>query len=60
MFLTVPAYNLEKLHSHLKDQLPTIKNGLFETYKEIIPVLIKQRYKSDYHLNVNLPNQQAS
>ena len=60
MFPTVPAYNLEKLHYHLKDQLPEIKNGLYETYKEIIPALMKQRNEPNYHLNINLPNQQAS
>ncbi len=60
MFPTVPAYNLEKLHYYLKDQLPEIKNGLFETYKEIIPALIKQRDEPDYHLHILLPNQQSS
>ena len=39
MFLTVPSHNLKKLHDHLKDQLPEIKNGLMETYKDIIPAL---------------------
>ena len=56
----VPAYNLEKLHSHLKDQLPEIKKGLFNTYKEIIPALIKQRDEPEYHLDVSLPGQQIS
>ena len=60
MFPTVPAYNLEKLHYHLKDQLPEIKNGLFETYKEIIPALKKQRDEPNYHLDISLPEQQAS
>ena len=59
MFPTVPAYNLEKLHHHLKDQLPEIKNGLFETYKEIIPALMKQKDEPNYHLNIHLPNQQV-
>ena len=60
MFPTVPAYNLEKLHHHLKHQLPEIKNGLFETYKEIIPALMKQKDEPNYHLNIHLPNQQVS
>ena len=60
IFPTVPAYNLEKLHFHLKDQLPVIKNGLFETYKEIIPALKKQRVEPNYHLDISLPEQQAS
>jgi fatty acid desaturase len=60
MFPTVPAYNLEKLHHHLKDQLPEIKNGLVNTYKEIIPALKKQKDEPNYHLNIALPNQQTS
>ena len=60
MFPTVPAYNLEKLHYHLKDQLPEIKNGIFDTYKEIIPALKKQRDEPSYHLNISLPGQQLS
>jgi fatty acid desaturase len=60
MFPTVPAYNLEKLHHHLKDQLPEIKNGLVNTYKEIIPALKKQKNEPNYHLNIVLPNQQTS
>ena len=60
MFPIVPAYNLEKLHHHLKDQLPEIKSGLFETYKEIIPALKKQRDEPNYHLDISLPEQQAS
>ena len=58
MFPTVPAYNLEKLHSYLNDQLPEIKNGLFETYKDIIPALMKQKKEPNYHLKIQLPNQQ--
>ncbi len=60
MFPTVPAYNLEKLHYHLKEQLPEIKNGLIDTYKEIIPALKKQRDEPDYHLDISLPKQQTS
>ena len=60
MFPTVPAYNLEKLHHYLKDQLPDIKDGLFDTYKEIIPALKKQRDEPDYHLDISLPEQQVS
>ena len=57
MFPTVPAYNLEKLHYYLKDQLPEIKKGLIETYKEIIPALKKQKLKPHYHVPISLPDQ---
>jgi Fatty acid desaturase len=59
MFPTVPAYNVEKLQYHLKDQLPEIKNGLYDNYKEIIPVIKKQRDEPNYHLDISLPERQA-
>ena len=40
MFPTVPSYNLDKLHQHIKDQLPKPNDGLIDAYKEIIPALI--------------------
>ena len=43
-----------------KDQLPKIKNGLFDTYKEIVPALIKQKIEPNYHLEISLPDQQVS
>ena len=60
MFPTVPAHNLKKLHDHLKDQLPEIKNGLMETYKDIIPALKKQNLDPDYHVPISLPKYQGS
>jgi len=53
MFPTVPSYNLDKLHHHIKDQLPKPNNGLIDAYREIIPALMKQRryelfYKKRY------------
>ena len=55
MFPMVPSYNLDKLYEHLKDQLPPIKNGLIDTYKEIIPALRKQIEDPKYSINVKLP-----
>jgi len=60
MFPNIPAYNLEKLHFHIKDQLPEIKNGLIETYKDIIPALIKQKEEPNYHLNISIPEEQTT
>ena len=37
MFPTVPSYNLDKLHHHIKEQLPNPNDGLIDAYKEIIP-----------------------
>ncbi len=50
MFPTVPSYNLDKLHHHIKDQLPEPNYGLIDAYKEIIPALIKQREDASYFI----------
>jgi fatty acid desaturase len=42
MFPTVPSYNLDKLHHHIKDQLPRTNDGLIDAYKEILPAMMKQ------------------
>jgi|TARA_B110000914_G_C15472976_1_gene451620 fatty acid desaturase len=55
IFPTIPSYNLDKVHDHLKDQLPQIKNGLINTYKEIIPALIKQTQDSKHSIDVEIP-----
>tara|TARA_Y100000590_G_scaffold274793_1_gene308495 strand:- start:1777 stop:2778 length:1002 start_codon:yes stop_codon:yes gene_type:complete len=58
MFPTVPSYNLDKLHNHLKDQLPKTKIGLIDAYRDIIPTLIKQKKDPNYHFPVSLPKEQ--
>ena len=58
MFPTVPAYNLDKLHHHIKDQLPKPKNGLIDAYREIIPALIKQREDENYFIKKDIPQLQ--
>jgi fatty acid desaturase len=58
MFPTVPSYNLDKLHHHIKDQLPKPNYGLVDAYKEIIPAIIKQSKESEYYLKKDLPNLQ--
>ena len=55
MFPTVPSYNLDKLHHHIKNQLPTPNNGLIDAYKEIIPALMKQRKDTSYFIKKELP-----
>ena len=60
MFPSVPSYNLPKLSKLIKDQLPKANSSLFDAYKEIIPALKKQRDEPDYHLDISLPEKQAS
>ena len=55
MFPMVPSYNLDKLHNHLKDQLPRTNIGLIDAYKEIIPALAKQKKDPSYRIPVTLP-----
>ena len=59
MFPTVPSYNLDKLHHHIKDQLPKPNDGLIDAYKEIVPAIIKQSKESDYYLKKDLPQLQS-
>ena len=58
MFPTVPSYNLDKLHHHIKDQLPRTNEGLIDAYKEIIPAIMKQSKDEDYFLIKDVPQLQ--
>ena len=58
MFPTVPSYNLDKLHNHVKNQLPKTNNGLIDAYKDIIPALLKQKEDPSFHIPVSLPRKQ--
>ena len=55
MFPTIPSHNLDKLHHHIKDQLPRTNTGLIDAYKEIIPALLRQSKEEDYYLKKDLP-----
>ena len=59
MFPMVPSYNLDKLHHHLKDQLPKANTGLIDAYKEIIPALAKQKKDPKHHIKIILPETQS-
>ena len=54
MFPTVPSYNLDKLHHHIKDQLPRTNDGLIDAYKEILPALMKQKEDSSYYFKKSI------
>ena len=58
MFPTVPSYNLDKLHQHIKDQLPRTNDGLIDAYKEILPALISQKDDSSYFFKKEVPEPQ--
>ena len=50
--------NLDKLHHHIKDQLPKPNNGLINAYSEIIPALIKQKEDTSYFIKKDIPQLQ--
>ncbi|MFK5972207.1 MAG: NADH:ubiquinone reductase (Na(+)-transporting) subunit F, partial [Flavobacteriaceae bacterium] len=55
IFPLVPYHNLPKLHELIKDYCPKPYNGLIETYKEIIPALLKQIKDPYYYVKRELP-----
>jgi fatty acid desaturase len=55
MFPTVPSYNLDKLHHHIKDQLPRTNAGLIDAYKEILPAILKQKEDTSYFFKKEVP-----
>ena len=58
MFPTVPSYNLDKLHHHIKDQLPRTNDGLIDAYKEILPAIMKQSEDTNYFFKKEVPEPQ--
>lgn len=55
MFPLVPYHALPKLHELVKHDCPKPYNGLIETYKEIIPTLIKQAKDTHFYAIRELP-----
>jgi fatty acid desaturase len=55
MYAAVPYYNLPKLHALIKDDLPQVKKGLLNNWKDIWPVVKRQRTEPEYCLVPQLP-----
>jgi fatty acid desaturase len=55
LYPNVPFHALPRLHEALKDQLPRPTNGIWGTWREILPALLKQRKNPNYHLKPILP-----
>jgi fatty acid desaturase len=55
MYAAVPCYNLSKLHELIKDDLPPCPSGLVATWKELIPILRKQKADPKYQYVAALP-----
>jgi fatty acid desaturase len=55
MFPAVQFYNLPALRKAIEHDLPPAQHGLWATWREIIPVLKKQRENPDYVFVPELP-----
>jgi Na+-transporting NADH:ubiquinone oxidoreductase subunit F len=55
MFPLVPYHALPRLHAVVKDDCPEPYNGLVETYREIIPTVLRQMTDPAYHVKRTLP-----
>ena len=56
MYAAVPFYNLPELHRLVKHDLPAPSQGVIGTWKEIIPILRRQRHEPDYQFAPELPH----
>jgi fatty acid desaturase len=55
MYAAVPCYNLGRLHELIKDDLPHCPSGLVEAWREIIPVLERQKVDPTFEFVPELP-----
>ncbi len=55
MFPKVPYHQLPRLHKLISHDLPAPTPSLWHGYREIIPILWKQRLDPEHHLRRELP-----
>ncbi len=55
MFPLVPYHALPRLHELIKDDCPKPYNGIIETYREIIPAILKQMKDPSYFVAREIP-----
>ena len=55
MFAAVPCYNLGKLHAQIEDDLPPSPRGLYAAWKQLLPILDRQRVDPQYQYMQELP-----
>ena len=55
MYAAVPCYNLGKLHQQIKADLPPCPRGLVASWREIIPILKRQKTDPTYQHVAPLP-----
>jgi len=55
MFASVPFYHLPKLRKAIESDLPIAPRGLVATWREIFPILKRQRSEPGYYFRPELP-----
>ncbi len=60
MYAAVPCYNLAKLHKAIEADLPHCPSGLLATWREIMPIIQRQRVDPHYQFVVELPARRAA
>ncbi|MEO5961135.1 MAG: fatty acid desaturase, partial [Opitutaceae bacterium] len=55
MYAAVPCYNLARLHSLIRHDMPSCPNGLFATWKQIAAILKIQTVDPTYQYAPALP-----
>eukprot|EP01006_Ploeotia_vitrea_P065658 TRINITY_DN93601_c0_g1_i1.p1 TRINITY_DN93601_c0_g1~~TRINITY_DN93601_c0_g1_i1.p1 ORF type:complete len:361 (-),score=28.59 TRINITY_DN93601_c0_g1_i1:193-1275(-) len=55
MYAAVPCYNLAALHEEMKPYMPPAPNGIIAVWKQIIPIIKKQRANPNFLADVALP-----
>jgi fatty acid desaturase len=60
MFPMVPFHALPKLHQRVRNDLPYTYSGLFDAFREIVPVLIRQSRDANYFMLREIPGDRES
>ena len=60
MYAAVPCYNLGKLHQQIKPDLPYCPKGLVAAWRQIIPILQRQKMDPTYQYIAELPARRAA
>ncbi len=55
MYAAVPCYNLKQLHEAIESDLPHCPDGLLATWRQIIPIIRRQKVEPQYQFVVELP-----
>lgn len=56
MFPMVPYHQLPKLHEAIKHDLPVANTGIWQAYREVLPVLIRQLKYENWFIKQTLPD----